>query len=55
MWLGLEHTPRPMANSAYESRDHAFAALANSDVRAVSFVNRIVILGEDWCLFADCL
>src|SRR5437899_1561687 len=48
MWLGLQHTPRarPMANSAYESRDHAFSALANLVACAVSFVDRIVFLCE---------
>src|SRR5262249_9062790 len=44
MWLGFEHTPTPMPNSAYESRDHACSSLANLVACAVSFVDRIGIL-----------
>ena len=43
VWLGFEHTPRPTANSAYESLDHACSALANLVACAVSFVDRIGI------------
>jgi hypothetical protein len=40
-----------MANSAYEPHDHACSALVNSVVRAVSVVNRIAFLDEDWLPF----
>jgi hypothetical protein len=39
--------PVSTKTSAYESRDHAFSALANLVACAVSFVDRIVFLGED--------
>jgi len=55
MWLGFERTPRPMANSAYESRDHACSALANLVACAVSFVNCMVSLceGSFWFLVIE--
>ena len=46
MWLGMEHTPVPTANSAYESRDHACSALANLVACAVSFVDCILFLDD---------